>query len=500
MPPLRRSDPNPQLHGVNGDGLTVNPREPAEPESRLDRTLRLVRSGGLGAVAARFLRSGPSPQLNERDLRRLDHRLEACLDPNVGEVVARSRTAEVAAVYTALDATGRLRFFERLIEHHGVDHKRLDAALGAYEALTRRTEAVKPAQLATARRELREALSPAWERLFRLLWGLVGGVKFAVDLRADLLAELAKNPELGPLDDDLRDLLKSLFDVGLLDLRRITWDSPASFLEKLIRYEAVHEITSWADLNNRLQADRRCYAFVHPGMPDEPLIFVEVALVHGLAAEIPPLLDQDAPLGDPSNTDTAIFYSISACQAGLAGVNLGDFLIKQVVADLRRDLPNLRQFATLSPIPGLRGWLDRLDVATGSALLTAEQVTSLLAFDATGASLSVVKELLARPQWPSDPAVVAVLRPIVLRLGAHYLLRESHNGRAHDRVANFHLSNGARVERLNWLANPSAAGMRESAGLMVNYRYDFDHIEEQHINYTQRGRIAASNTANRLLH
>ena len=474
-------------------------REVNDAESRFDRTLRLVRTGGLGAVAARLLRSAPSPQLNERDLRRLDQRLDACLDPNVGEVVARGRAAEVAAVYAALDATGRLRFFQRLAEHHGIDDNALASAMGAYQALERSPE-VKPARLAVARAELRTALTPEWERLFRLLWSLGGGVKFGVDLRADLLAELADHPELEPVDNDLRDLLKALFDVGLLGLRRITWDTPASFLEKLIQYEAVHEITSWSDLHNRLQIDRRCYAFVHPGMPEEPLIFVEVALVNGMAAEIPPLLDQQRVHGDPTACDTAIFYSISACQAGLAGVNLGDFLIKQVVADLRRELPNLRQFATLSPIPGLRGWLDRLDAPTGSALLTAEQVTSLLAVQPSGPPLAVVKAMLTDPTWPQDAAASATLRPILLRLGAHYLVREQRRGRAADRVANFHLSNGARVERLNWLANPAPAGLRESAGLMVNYRYDFDHIEEQHLNYTQRGKIAASAAVSRLLH
>ena len=203
--------------------------------------------------------------------------------------------------------------------------------------------------LETTRGKLRDTLQARWDRLFQLFCSLDGGVKLAVDLRADLLEELSSSPELAPLEADLHRTLASLFNIGLLNLRTVTWDTPASFLEKLIRYEAVQRTRNNADLQNRLQPDRRCYAFVHPGMPDEPLIFVEVALVVGLASEIPPLLDQTAPVGDPTIADTAIFYSISACQPGLAGVTLGDFLIKRVVADLSKDLPNLRHFATLSP-------------------------------------------------------------------------------------------------------------------------------------------------------
>jgi len=330
--------------------------------------------------------------------------------------------------------------------------------------------------------------------LLRQFNALPEGVKFLVDRRAELIAINGDNPALRGLADDLRDLLANWFDIGFLQLQRITWDSPAALLEKLMAYEAVHEIRGWTDLKNRLEADRRCCAFFHPRMPDEPLIFVEVALVTGIAGNIHALLDEAAPIGDPQVADSAIFYSISNCQQGLVGISLGDFLIKRVVDALATELPRLKSFATLSPLPGFRAWLTA--EAERKGLLLAGEMRPM---QALGDGLDedspdrILLRLLDRSDWREDSRIAAGLRDPLLRLCARYLL-EAHapSGRALDPVAHFHLSNGARVERLNWLGDVSTKGLQQSAGIMVNYLYRQGDIEANHEAYRDEGRVAAS--------
>jgi malonyl-CoA decarboxylase len=263
-------------------------------------------------------------------------------------------------------------------------------------------------------------------------------------------------------------------------------------LEKLMAYEAVHEIRSWTDLKNRLEADRRCFAFFHPRMPEEPLIFVEIALVSGMASNINALLDEAAPIGDPQAADAAVFYSISTCQPGLAGISLGDFLIKRVVDALASDLPRLKVFATLSPVPGFRAWLDRQsETASEPLLLPAEQSAIEALGDPVGQR--ELRALLDRTDWHDRPQLAGVLREPLLRLCARYLLRErAPSGRALDPVAHFHLTNGARVERLNWQGDLSPKGLQQSAGIMVNYLYRLADIEANHEAYRGEGRVAAS--------
>jgi malonyl-CoA decarboxylase len=287
------------------------------------------------------------------------------------------------------------------------------------------------------------------------------GVKFLVDMREEL-GVLAKNdPVVGCLADDLKTLLAGWFDVGFLELHRITWRSPALILEKIMAYEAVHAIQGWADLKNRLDNDRRLYAFFHPRMPDEPLIFVEVALTRGMAGNVQKLLDEHAPVEDIDKADTAIFYSINNAQRGLNGISFGNFLIKKVVDALIHELPNLKTFATLSPIPGFRGWAEKNGLA--GAL---------------------------------DGAGEAALLPLVAR----YLNElNPDTGKVRDPVAQFHLSNGARMERLNWSADASAKGLAQSCGVMVNYLYRLSDIEANHEAYTGQGKVAASTTIKALL-
>jgi len=333
-----------------------------------------------------------------------------------------------------------------------------------------------------AERRLRDALAPKADHLLRLFTGLDGGVKFLVDLRADGLRLDRTDPALTDLDRELKAHLATLFDVGLLTLRRMTWDAPASQLEKLIEYEAVHAIRSWDDLKNRLDSDRRCYAFFHPAMPNEPLVFVEIALTTGIATELAPLLDARAPELEPESADTAVFYSISNCQPGLAGVNLGTALIKQVVEALRLDLAQLHTFVTLSPIPGFHAWCERELGAPDADQALRPRERALLP-----AEPARVLARLADTEWDVDEAV----RPAVLALAARYLTTV-HEGRALDPVANFHLSNGARVERVNWMADPSVTGRARSYGVMANYLYEADRISERAEAYAARGEVAVS--------
>ena len=313
-------------------------------------------------------------------------------------------------------------------------------------------------------------------------------MKFLVDMRADLLAVRASDPRLRVLDGDLKRLLSDWFSLGLLELRQITWNSEAALLERLSEYEAVHAIEGWSDLKNRLESDRRCFAFFHPSMPGEPLVFVEVALVAGMAGNLQALLDQDAPLGDPAQADTAIFYSISNCQRGLAGVNLGSALIKHVVQQLRAELPNLHDFATLSPMPAFRTWLDAELTARGSELFTPAERTLLGSTPGTD-PVEVFRVATRVDAWSQEPDRLEYLRPVLCRLALHYLTAVKRGSQAIDRVANFHLSNGARLERINWLANQTPAGAERAFCLMVNYRYVLDDLADNHDRYRETGEV-----------
>nr|WP_282572295.1 malonyl-CoA decarboxylase [Roseomonas acroporae] len=425
--------------------------------------------------------------------------MRACLDGRGGEVSARNRAARLAEAYLTLDEAGRTDF---LLTLAGFDS---DTAAVA-QAMAAVAEAPDPAARATAKARLRRVLEPPRIRLLTQLTTIPNGVKFLVDLRADLLSRQKGEPLLQALDADLRALLASWFDVGFLDLRRIDWNSPAALLERLAGYEAVHRIRTWRDLKNRLDSDRRCYAFFHPRMPDEPLIFVEAALVRGLAGSVQKLLDEKAPVLDPREADTAIFYSISNCQRGLDGISFGNFLIKRVVALLGEEFRNLKQFATLSPVPGFARWLRGALEGGDAGLLSEEEAASLRTAAPTDAAApetgaEALSRILARRGWVRDEPTLRVVEPVLTRLCARYLLVEGKgegNRRALDPVAHFHLSNGARVERLNWRGDVSEKGLREGNGLMVNYLYDPARIEEYHEAYVGEGRRPAATALRRL--
>jgi malonyl-CoA decarboxylase len=456
-------------------------------DTMFDRTLSNLRSAWRDvAESARNAIGGPvRPELSGDDAERLREQMRNCLEGRGGEVSARARAADLGHTYLALNATGRERFLRLLAEGFDVDRAAVDASCARLIGAT-------GGERLRAERALRRALEAPRVKLLTQFNGLPDGVKFLVDMRAELMALSRDDAVLAGLEQDLKALLAQWFDIGFLELRRITWEAPAALLEKLIVYEAVHEIRGWTDLKNRLEADRRCFAFFHPRMPDEPLIFVEVALTRGISDSIHPLLDESAPIGDPAGADTAIFYSISNCQKGLAGISFGNFLIKRVVDNLAAELPRLKAFSTLSPTPGFRSWLDEL-LATGEegVLNVAEQRAINTLPDGLGAS--GLREVLVSPGWHESAPVMRALRAPLLRLCARYLMLEKTSaGRARDPVAHFHLSNGARLERLNWAADLSPKGLQQSAGIMINYLYRLSDIETNHEAYTAEGMIAAS--------
>ena len=317
---------------------------PSSSSSLLDRLRGVWRD-----VAEQFGRArGLAPELPPDDVDVVRAQMRDCLDAHGGEVSSRSHAAVLGRSYLALNGEGRLRFLRILAEEFGTDSDAVDDAMAAVQA------ARNPAQRLKAEQMLRQSLESDRLKILSRFNTLPEGVKFLVDLRAELMGHAKGDAALSVLDAELRDLLASWFDIGFLELHRITWRSPALVLEKIASYEAVHAIQSWQDLKNRLDSDRRFFAFFHPRMPDEPLIFVEVALVRGMSANIVELLDETAPVGDPGRADSAIFYSITSAQRGLAGISFGNFLIKRVADDLGREFPNLKTFATLSPLPGFR--------------------------------------------------------------------------------------------------------------------------------------------------
>ena len=467
--------------------------------SFLDRTLRNLRSVWQGIAGAEYDAAAASlrPDLPDDDAARLREQMRACLETRGGEVSARARAAALGHAYLALDAVGRERFLRVLAEDFDVDHDAVDAA----------AEALRQADGdAVARQEAENILRAAlWAPRVKLLTqfnSLPEGVKFLVDMRAELIPMARRDPLLATLEDDLKSRLTMWFDVDFLELKRITWDgTPAKVLEKLIAYEAVHAITSWDDLKNRLDSDRRCFAYFHPRMPDEPLIFVEVALVDGMADSIQDLLDEEAPLLDPASADTAIFYSISNAQKGLAGISFGGFLIKRVADSLAAEFPRLKNFATLSPIPGFRAWLDGV-LKSGEAglLLPSERKALKSAAGGSGGAKGTLKALLEAADRGAEGAIGKIPRAPLMRLCARYLLQEKRkDGAALDPVAHFHLSNGARMERLNWQGDGSPKGSAQSAGIMINYLYKLDDIGDNHETYTSAGKIAASSSVRGLL-
>jgi malonyl-CoA decarboxylase len=390
-----------------------------------------------------------------------------------GEGSGARLAIEVLGAYESLDSAARDAFFDLLINDFSPNPGEIGRAADAYRADPSQTHLVR----------LQAAVEPPRQELFRRFNMARGGTAVLVSIRRALLKTLSAHPERAGIDADLVHLFRSWFNRGFLVLQRIEWRTSALVLERLIEYEAVHQIRGWRDLRRRLEADRRCYAFFHPALPDEPLIFIEVALARGMPAKVQPLLDPEAAVGDPARADCAVFYSITSCQEGLRGVSFGNFLIKQVAAELGREFPRLKTFATLSPVTGFAEWM-----TTGDYPLT---------IDDHPRGIRKMIDTINRGRSPA-PLVGPAMQRELSRLGAYYLLHAKRGQAPLDPVARFHLANGARLERLNWMGDTSPAGLRQSLGFTVNYLYRLEDVERNHETYAKTYGIAASRTIQRL--
>lgn len=394
-----------------------------------------------------------------------------------GEAVSRALAGETLDLYAELNRRQQVGFFLGLLDEFSPDPQEVLAAAQRY------------ADEASAERfaELYRAAEPPRQELLRRLNRASGGTAAILRMREDLLQATGEHPGLAAVDWDFRHLLSTWFNPGFLQVVRLDWRTPAYLLERIIAHEAVHEIQGWDDLRGRLERDRRCFAFFHPALPDEPLIFVEVALVDAMPHAIAPLLSAEGERGDPNRATVAVLYSINTCQPGLRGVSLGNFLVKQVVELLSADFPRLRRFCTLSPIPGFAAWLAACLRDPAADRPPALRRALKAVADQLGTDLSKVA---------ADPAAAVehlgpVEEPLLALCGTYLLGAGAESETEQDPVARFHLNNGARLERINWRANESRRGLDESLGMMVNYVYEPRAIERNHERFVQ-GRIAAS--------
>jgi len=394
-----------------------------------------------------------------------------------GEASGVALASEILSRYADLTIGPRIALFEAFATTFGHDRGRIDAAIAAWQA--------SPSAATAA--DLHHASEPRRLELFRRLNLAPGGTAALVRMREQLIEAMDHRDDLAVIDNDFVHLFTSWFNRGFLVLRRIDWSTPAVILQKIIQYEAVHEIRDWNDLRRRIDLpDRRCFAFFHPALVDEPLIFVEVALTRAMASAIEPILSDKRDHVDPARATTAVFYSITNCQRGLAGVSFGHFLIKQVVEDISREVPSLSSFVTLSPSPNFAEWLARERRNAASAAIDSDDREALAALD--------------EPNYWRAPQLVERIREPLLRAAAWYYMRaRNRRGLPLDAVARFHLGNGARLERLNWPADTSERALAQSCGLMVNYLYDLGYIEKNHEAYAQQRAIVAANAVTRLV-
>ncbi len=378
---------------------------------------------------------------------------------------------ELLDIYEGFTPDEQLAFFNHLLENFRASADGLAAAIAAYQD--------DPSPLNV--QKLNAASVPDRRALFEIFNMTAGGTARLVQMRADLLGFLREHKELKALDNDLQVLFSAWFNRGFLSLERISWETPAFVLERLMKYEAVHKIAGWNDLQKRVSTGRRCYAFFHPALPHEPIIFVQVALVAEMSSSVDEIIRSEQPPVDEAAANTAIFYSISNCQSGLRGIAFGDLLIKQVVEQIKVDLPNIQTFATLSPVPGFGKWLANADTADDLPALSA-------------AETELLKVLLAEGEvcWPDDEAQCAGLEPLLKRLCAHYMVSAKSGRQPFDPVSRFHLRNGARLDRLNWLGDRSAKGLAESHGLLVNYVYDPQAVTRNHERYVYDNEVICS--------
>ncbi len=450
----------------------LSPAAPASPAIGLPppRSSALRLAGG---------KASGGEALKAKALNELLGQLKAIIDPNISDIEGGRRAHAVAQWYAAASAAQRVDCWQLMSEQFGLE----PLQLARVSTLASASEGLSGAAEIALRRNLRCPRTALIQRFA----AYPEGVRFLIELRADLIKFSRARPEYQPcllaLDLELESLFATWFDVAFLELRRISWHSPASLIEKLIRYEAVHDIQSWADVKNRLDNDRRCFGFFHPRLPDEPLIFVEVAFTQDMADNMAPILDDTAASTDIGKAKTANFYSISNTQPGLKGVGFGDSLIKQVVQALQQELPQLRTFTTLSPIPTFKPWLVK-NIADCLSKTSEKQLKKL--------AKAIQSPITAQTLLPALDGKLAAHEDVaqwLTQCAAHYLCIALVNGAPLDPVARFHLGNGATVARLNVGADPSANGARQSYGMMVNYLYDLKRLDKNR-KQLAAGRIA----------
>ena len=427
---------------------------------RFNRFLNTVADAGLELLRGRFLASTDEPELTAD----LCHALLSTLGEASGTALAR----DIVERYLVMDDDEKLSFFQFLRKDFGVDH---DAALAAMDEYRKRRDADTLIDLAAI-------VEPRRQELLRRINMAPNGTATIIKMRRDLLRLVRQHPRLALIDADMKHLLSSWFNRGFLSLERINWETPAIILEKLIEHEIVHEMKGWEDLRGRLAEDRRCFAFFHQALPNEPLIFVEIALVKGLATTVGPIIDCARPVLNPAHADTAIFYSINNCLEGLQGILFGNFLIKQLVQELSLEFANIERFSTLSPIPGFRKWLRTAVEHPEQHAIMAEELGLLSNLEVDG--------------WFEDSELMAPLKPLLLRMAACYFANARKGDEPLDSVARFHLRNGAQLERINWLGDCSENGLRQSAGMLVNYVYNPESIVENHERYVKDHVLAIS--------
>ena len=452
----------------------------------------------LSSSTAHYISGKPRPDLPQDDLIKVMAEVADCIKGKSDEASLRARAAAIGKTYLELNEDGRSKFLRALAADFDVDRQLVDEKI----ELVKSSLDNKIFRL-RAEEELKIALQPTWRVLLGRFTSLPDGVKFLVDMRTEMLSLVKTYPEIKILSNDLRSMLSAWFDIGLLELVQINWGSPASLLEKLIAYESVHAIRSWSDLKNRLGPDRRCFGFFHPNMPHEPLIFVQVALVEGISNNIDDLLDESKSNNDSIKADTAVFYSISNAQRGLDGISFGNFLIKTVVEKLSVETPNLKTFATLSPMPGFADWLNEQIEFSQDELLKQSEKKSLAEHTSHNTSADILKDLIPKlnlKEKEQKKQLFKELEAPLTRLAAEYIcIARNKRGRAMDPVAHFHLSNGASVYRLNWAADTSLKGMAQSFGLMVNYEYKLKEIQNNSSAYEAEQKVAASGLIKNIL-
>lgn len=433
-----------------------------------------------------------SPDISNTEKPIVIQLIKDCIKNEGGEISRKAKVVHLAMIYINLNNSGKEKFLNILAHDFDVDILSLDAIIHNLQ------EAKTDEQKIASELVLRDALIPPRVLFLRQLITLPNGFIFLKDMRRDLLPMIKSATRLRKLSDDIKELLINYFDVNLLDLKELTWDSPASMLEKLIEYEAVHEIGSWRELKHRLFTDHRVFAFFHNRMCYDPLIFVEIALVKGMSDNIQKLIDVNVKPGDPYEADTAIFYSISSTQKGLEGISFGNFLIKRVVKKLTAQFENIKTFATLSPIPLFRNWLNNYIKNGGNCFFNPEEEKNIIKISKNKNVNAGFIEILNIDNWQNDKKITENIKLPLMRLCSHYLFnvkRSDEPLRAFDPVANFHLSNGAKIEHIHWMADISIRGIKQSAGIMLNYHYRLDKIAINHENYMTNGNIHASSAA-----